>query len=77
MTTMNWSTEAQNFLESVWHLLRRAKTRFTDVFNRPTAVRREKQREQLSEEAQHCEDLLELRSRLRNRLHERIKEKTK
>lgn len=75
MTTMSWSTEAHNFLESFKGWLQRAKTHFTNVFHRLTEVRREKHRETLSEEAQHCEDLLELRDRLRTKLHERLKEK--
>lgn len=75
MTTMSRSMEANNLFLAVKHWRQRLSARVKSLLSRLAEARREKHRQQLGEEAQRCEEVLELRDRLRNRLHERLKEK--
>jgi len=75
MTTMSWSMEANNFFSAVKRWRHRLSARLESMLSRLAEARREKHRQQLSQEAQRCKDVLDLRDRLRNRLHERLKEK--
>jgi hypothetical protein len=63
MTTMSWTIETQTLLESVGRWPRRFRALLASLRNQLTDTRREWRREKLSEEAQHCEDLQDLRSR--------------
>ena len=75
MTTTSQTMEANNLFSAVKCWRQRLSARVKNVFDRLAEARREKHRQQLAEEAQRCEEMLELRDRLRNRLHERLKEK--